>query len=58
MQTKAIEEFNGFEIGERKIIVDVAVDARIPVNGAKEENGESYVVEGQKEEEVEEEATA
>lgn len=53
LQKKAIEEFNGIEIGERKIVVDVAVDARIPIEGAKEENGEKKGEEKEAKEEAE-----
>ncbi|EGV62078.1 hypothetical protein PSN45_000792 [Yamadazyma tenuis] len=43
-QVKAIEEFNGKEVNGRNIIVDVAVDARIPTE-ASEGSEESVVPE-------------
>ena len=49
LQMKAIEEFNGMEIGGRKIVVDVAIDARAPLDIAGEEKTETK-------EEVKEEA--
>ncbi|EGW31570.1 uncharacterized protein SPAPADRAFT_62182 [Spathaspora passalidarum NRRL Y-27907] len=59
-QKKAVEEFNGKEINGRNIIVDIAVDARVPKegeldehqNGEEEEhNDEKDSGEGEKEEE-------